>query len=183
MNKEQSKMERSRSAKYLASGVTVVAAAARLLPHPPNFTPVGGMCLFAGARVQGWLAWVLPILLMAATDAFLGYSRSTPFIYLSFLINVWIGRRLVRNSDNFARIGGAAFLCSLQFFLITNFATFALGTMYPHTWAGLATCYTAAIPFWGRTLLGDLLWSGAIFGIHLALRRKLYLPERTFDPV
>ncbi len=76
----------------LALALTVLGAVARLVPHPWNFAPVGGMSLFAGARLRGWQAYVLPIVLMAVTDPLVGgYSRATPFVYLSFLINVWIG--------------------------------------------------------------------------------------------
>ena len=66
---------------------------------------------------------------MAATDpivgsaggAHSGYSSTSLIVYACFMINVWMGRRLVREVTA-ARVGGAAFLCSLQFFLITNAA-------------------------------------------------------------
>jgi len=161
----------------LALALTVAGAIARIVPHPWNFVPVGGMSLFAGARLRGWQAYLLPIALMAITDPLVGgYSFATPFIYLSFLINVWIGRRL-RNSENPLRIGGAAVLCSIQFFLLSNFATW-LGFGYAHTWAGLAQCYTLALPFFAPTLVSDLLTTGILFGLHAVLSRKVYTPER-----
>jgi len=161
----------------LALALTVAGAIARIVPHPWNFAPVGGMSLFAGARLRGWQAYLLPIALMAITDPLVGgYSFATPFIYLSFLINVWIGRRL-RNSENPLRIGGAAVLCSVQFFLLSNFATW-LGFGYAHTWAGLAQCYTLALPFFAPTLVSDLLATGILFGLHAVLSRKVYTPER-----
>lgn len=161
----------------LALALTVAGALARLAPHPWNFAPVGGMSLFAGARLRGWQAYLLPIVLMAVTDPLLGgYSRATPFIYLSFLINVWIGRRL-RSSENAFRIGGAAVLCSVQFFLLSNFGVW-LGFGYAHTWAGLAQCYTMALPFFAPTLAGDLVTSAVLFGLHAWLSRTVYTPER-----
>ena len=33
-------------------------------------------------------------------------------------------------------------------------------------------CYVAALPFWGRTLAGDLFFSGALFGIYALLARR-----------
>ena len=79
----------------LAIGLTVAGALARLAPHPWNFAPVGSISLFGGARLRGWQAFLLPLVLMVITDPLLGgYSVATPFIYLSFLITVWIGRRL-----------------------------------------------------------------------------------------
>jgi hypothetical protein len=156
--------------------LAVLGGLTRLLPHPMNFTPVGGASLFAGARVPGWLAYLLPLLVMAATDPFLGgYSVATPFVYAAFLINVAIGRTLVK-SNNPIRIGGAAFLCSLQFFVISNFAM--LLSYYPHTIAGVVRCYTEALPFFGRTLAGDLLWTALLFGAHYFLTRTIARNER-----
>jgi hypothetical protein len=147
------------------------------MPHPPNFAPVGGLSLFAGARLRGWQAWILPLVLMAITDAVLGFSAATPFVYLSFLISVWIGRRLV-STERALHIASAAVLCSVQFFLITNFGHWMATGMYPHTLAGLAACYAAALPFFGMTLAGDLVYTGVLFGLHAWLSRTAYTRER-----
>src|SRR5512140_407028 len=145
-------MEKSTN-RPLAAGLTVAGTLLRLAPHPFNFAPVGGVSLFAGARLRGWQAYLLPLVLMAVTDPLLGgYSFATPFVYASFLISVWLGRRLLRNSESALRIGGVAMASSLQFFLISNFAVWLHGHLYPVTLAGLAQCYTMAIPFYGRTL-------------------------------
>jgi hypothetical protein len=170
-------MNRETNVRPLAIGLTVVGALARLAPHPFNFAPVGGMSLFAGARLRGWQAFLLPLVLMAVTDPLVGgYTFVTPVVYASFLVNVWIGRRLQR-SESFLRIGAACLLCSVQFFVVTNFALWLAG-MYPRNLAGLALCYTQAIPFFGRTLAGDLCYSGALFGLHAWLSRMLHTPER-----
>ena len=108
-------METQKNIKTLAAALTVLSVLGRLLPHPPNITPVGASTLFAGARVNGWMAYLLPILVMAATDPLVGgYSRATPVIYLCFLISVWIGRRL-RSTDSPLRIGGACVLSACSF--------------------------------------------------------------------
>ena len=121
----------------IAVALTLLSALGRLLPHPPNITPVGASSLFAGARLNGGIAYLLPILVMAATDPLVGgYSKSTPVIYVSFLISVWIGRR-VAATDSPLRIGGAWLLSSLQFFLLTNLATWMFGAIYPRSFAGL----------------------------------------------
>ena len=31
-------------------GITIMAAMSRLIPHPPNFTPIGSLALFGGAH-------------------------------------------------------------------------------------------------------------------------------------
>ena len=121
--------------------------------------------------INGWIAYLLPILVMGVTDPLVGgYTRTTPVIYLSFLISVWIGRR-VRSTDNPMRIGGACLLSSIQFFAFTNFATWMFGSFYAKSFAGLATCYVAALPFLGATMVGDLFFTAAIFVAYARLAR------------
>ena len=113
------------TSKPLAIGLTVVGILARLVPHAPNFTPVGGVSLFAGGRLSGWKAYLLPLVLMLVTDPLVGgYSFDTPFVYASFLIYVWIGTRL-RSTQSPAAFGAAAVAGSVQFFIITNFGALA----------------------------------------------------------
>jgi hypothetical protein len=167
------------TARPLGMGLLILGSLARVLPHPPNFTPVGGLSLFGGARLRGWQAYLLPLVLMAVTDPLVGgYSFATPFVYFSLLINVWIGTRL-RSTESPLWIGTAAGIGSLQFFLITNFGTWLGSTAtYAHTLGGLMSCYVAAIPFYGRTLAGDLLYSAALFGLHAWLSRMVVRSER-----
>ena len=160
------------SARPLAMGLIVLGAVTRLIPHPANVVPVGGLSLFAGARLRGWQAYLVPLLLMAVSDPLLGgYSFATPFVYASFLINVWIGTRL-RSTESPWRIGGAALIGATQFFVISNFGTWLGSTsFYPHTFAGLMACYVAAIPFFWRTLAGDLFYTAVFFGLYALARR------------
>ena len=164
-------------ARPLAIGLMVLGALIRVTQHW-NFAPVGALSLFGGARLRGWQAFLLPLVLMAATDPLLGgYSVATPLVYASFLINVWIGSRL-RQTENPLAIGAAALAGSLQFFLITNFAAFVGFNTYSHTWTGLVSCYVAGIPFFGRTLASDVFYSAVLFGLHAWLSRRVVQSER-----
>lgn len=171
-------MQNQNESRPLAIGLAVLSALGRLVPHAPNVTPLGASSLFAGSRIAGWLAWVLPLAVMAVTDPFVGgYRLFSIAVYAAFLINVWIGRRLVTNVTP-VRVGSAAFLGSLQFFLITNFAVWLQNATsatpnYTLNLQGLLACYTVAIPFWGRTLAGDLLFSGALFGMYQLMSNRL----------
>jgi hypothetical protein len=177
-------MQSQKQSGPLAIGLTILSALGRLVPHAPNVTPLGGSCLFAGSKVSGFWAYLLPLAVMIATDPIVGhaggassgYTWGSPVIYACFLINVWIGRRMLRSVTPI-RVGGAAFLCSLQFFVLTNFALWAIGAIrhdpfYSADFTGLLTCYTLAIPFWGRTLAGDLVFSGALFGLYALISRR-----------
>jgi hypothetical protein len=168
----------------VALSLTVLGALARLIPHPPNFAPVGATSLFAGARLPVWQAYLVPLVLMAITDPILAAFYGVPafgkfqlFVYGSFLISVWLGRRL-RNTQSVPRIAAFALADSVQFFLITNFPSWAMSNTYPRTLSGLATCYTAAIPFFGWTVAGDLFYTGVIFGLYAWLSRTAAGRER-----
>lgn len=165
---------KNNTSRPLAVGLTILGMLARLVPHAPNFAPVGGVSLFAGGRLSGWKAYLLPLVLMLVTDPLVGgYSFATPFVYASFLIYVWIGSRL-RATQSPLAIGTAATVGSIQFFVITNFGVW-LGSSatYAHTAAGLMACYAAAIPFYGRTLLADVFYSAALYGAYALLSRRL----------
>ena len=166
-----------------ALSLTVLGAVMRLLPHPPNFAPVGAASVFAGARLPVWQAYLIPLVLMLITDPILAvvygvapFTIYQVFIYTSFLISVWIGRQ-VRATESTLKISAAVLLSSAQFFLISNLGSWI--KEYPHTLAGLTSCYVAAIPFFERTLVSDLFFSAVLFGAYAILTRTVAAGERS----
>ena len=173
---------RKSSFQPLALTLTVLAALLRLAPHPPNFTPIGGVALFGGAKLRGWQAYCIPLFAMLLTDPIRsrlegGYAAfwwATPIIYGCFLINVVLGRVFLRSSSNAWRIAVVALAGSIQFFVFTNLFEWWGGiTPYAHNVSGLIECYTAALPFFGRTILGDLFYSGVLFSAYALLSRRM----------
>jgi uncharacterized protein DUF6580 len=156
----------------LALAMIVIAAALRVGPHPWNFTPIGAMALFSGALVRDRrLAFLFPLITLFAGDLFLGFYKTTPVIYASFLLSVLIGRWL-QSRRTVGRIAGATLLGAAQFFLVTNFGVWALDGLYPHTLAGLLACYAAGIPFFWNTLAGDAFYAAVLFGTFALAERK-----------
>ena len=142
----------------------VLAAALRLVPHPPNFTPIGAMALFSGAYLgRKGLAFVAPLAAMLLSDAVLGFYNGFLVTYVAVGAIVLLGS-LTLSRVSPLRIGGAAVASSVLFFLVSNFGTWALSGMYQHSAAGLAACYVAAIPFFQNTLAGDLFYAMLLFG-------------------
>lgn len=155
-----------------ALSLTLLGAISRLLPHPPNFTAVGASSLFAGAKLRGWQAYLVPLLAMIITDpiiaAFYGvpaFGKSRMFVYLSLMISVLIGR-IIASRASVPRITAACLAGSLQFFLITNFGVWLGSSYYPQSAAGLGACYLAGLPFFERTALGDLFFTAILFGAY-----------------
>jgi hypothetical protein len=149
------------------------AVVSRLIPHPPNFTPVGAVALLGGAAVSDRrLAFGLPLAIMLVSDLALGvlagdlsitFHHTMPVVYLAFAINVCLGMRL-RQRRTVPRLVGVTLAGALQFFILTNFAVWALTPWYAKTWVGLVECYLAALPFFQYQLLGDFAYVTVLFG-------------------
>lgn len=153
--------------------VILAAAAARILAHPWNFTPVGAMALFSGAMLRDKrLAFGFPLAAMLVGDCVIGFHLLMPVVYASFLLSVMIGRWL-RHGRTAGRVAGATLAGAFQFFLITNFAVWAVSRLYPKTGAGLLACYIAGIPFFRNALAGDAVYVAMLFGA-LALAEWRY---------
>ena len=143
--------------------IILFAAFSRLIPHLPNFTPIGAIALFGGAYFfNKKLALLIPFLAMLLSDLFIGFHGTMLAVYLSFIAIVGIGMllkgRVKPLSVLFAALGS-----SILFFIVTNFAVWMGSTVYPQDLVGLIACYTAAIPFFHYTALGDLFYSGVLF--------------------
>jgi hypothetical protein len=158
----------------------VVAILSRLLPHGGwmNFTAVGGALLYFGAR-RSWREMVAPLLALMATDYLLTvYAYHYSFNWLSYaptwawyLAAMALGRILLRSRTTVVRVAAAALLGPTSFFLISNYAVWAGSNMYPHTGAGLAACFTAAIPFYRNDLVSTAVVLALAFGLPVLLRR------------
>jgi len=137
---------------FLVISLVIFAVVSRLIPHPPNFTPVGGIAIFAASRFYNKkLALLIPIITLFISDIFLGFSFITFFVYLSFLLI----SMLAINSK--IQIIKKVFIASIIFFLVTNFGVWLIG--YPKTIEGFVNCFILAIPFYFYTLLGDLFYT------------------------
>jgi hypothetical protein len=136
--------------------VLVLAVLSRILPHAFhavswNFTAVGGGLLFFGSRMgagdgsrrfTGAAAARLAsaVAVLAAADYYLTvYAYQYPFRVQWYLATwVWyaavclLGMGLL-NKVTVLRVAGAALASATSFFLISNFAVWAAGTMYPHS--------------------------------------------------
>jgi hypothetical protein len=149
----------------------------RVVPHPPNFAPVGASAVFAGRTMKPWTAALLVVAAMLAGDAVLalvhGYpfvSAETPFVYAGFLAQVALGRWLRGRKGG--ALSGAA-LGAVAFFVLSNAGVWVTSAMYTHDGAGLVTCFVEAIPFFPATLLGDVLWIAILSLAYRPLAKRL----------
>jgi hypothetical protein len=145
----------------------------RVIPHPAwlNFTAVGASLLYFGARRPLRQA-ILPVALLAGTDYYLTtYAYRYPFHFSSYVVTwawyaaiILLGAAMLKVNASIGRVVGAALLSATSFFVISNFAVWVGSSLYPHSIAGLAACYTAALPFYRNDLLSTTVFSVIVFG-------------------
>jgi hypothetical protein len=158
----------------LAYVFVLVAVAVRFMPHPLAFTPVMAALLYFGARGSRRQLW-MPLALLAASDVILTkVVYSYPLTWDHFVTWAWYGAILwlgtsLRENSSPLRVGLSAVAGSISFFVVSNFAVWACWEMYPRTFAGLMTCYTAALPFFRRGFEGDMIFTAVMFGLPAAI--------------
>jgi len=146
------------------TGMVLAVAAVRLLPLPWNFTPIGAMALFGGAQFTSKrAAFLVPLAALFAGDVVLGLHKLLPFVYGCLALTVCLGF-WVRHKPRPARIIVASVMSSIVFFLVTNFSVWAFLGSFPKNAVGLVECYMAGLPYLRNGLLGDLMYTGALFG-------------------
>jgi len=158
----------------------LVAVLSRLLPHAGwmNFTAVGGALLYFGAR-RSWREMLAPLAVLMAADYYLTvYAYHYSFHWLAYLPTwAWyvaamaLGQILLRSRTTFVRAGAATLLGPTSFFLLSNYAVWAVGGMYPRTLSGLATCYVAGLPFYRNDVVSTAIVVAVAFGVPVLVRR------------
>ena len=150
--------------------MVAIAAATRFLPHPPNFTAIGGMALFGAATLTNKkLAIIVPIMAMLISDLFIpnGFDLS---VYTAFIAIAAIGL-LISNIKGTMPIIVGSISASVIFFAISNFGVWASQAMYTKNAIGLITCFEAAIPFFPNTLAADLFFSSLLFSSYAIIKK------------
>jgi hypothetical protein len=166
-------------------GAILLAALSRCLPHPWGFAPMTAMALFSGSTLANRrFALATPLVALLVSDLAIGvkyWLGWTPHwglysgmwvTYSATLLVTAIGL-LLRQRRNVVTIAAGTLSGSIVFFAITNFAFVPGYDLYPHTWQGLVECYTLAIPFFEKSLMGDVFYATILFGGYALLEKWL----------
>ena len=154
----------------------LATAAYRLLSHNWNATlspenamwnvaPFGAIALLGGIYFGRKYALWVPLAALAATDLVLNRLMGYPLFHLPRLIDYGVFAMIglvglwARSRGRGIKVG-AAVATPFVFYVISNFGVWLVGLSlanapYPKTFAGLADCYAAGLPFLRGTLIGD----------------------------
>lgn len=161
--------------------MVLAAVASRLIPHPPNFTPIIALALFSGAYFENKkIALAIPLAAMVISDLGLAMLNGYAFlssmrlvIYSCFALITAMGF-LLRNNVKVSNVIAGSVVGSVAFFIISNFAVWlgSDGILYTLDLTGLIACYVAAIPFFNNTIFSALIYSALLFGSFEAAKYK-----------
>ena len=164
--------------------IILLAAFTRIMPHPPNFSPMAAIGLFGAAHfAKKWQAFFIPVIGIWISDLVINNyvysSSSSNFVwfysgfywqYISYILIIFTGLFIFNRGISLTKTAGGMISSSGIFFLVSNFGVWAGGTMYPKNFSGLITCYAAGVPFIHNTIISDLLFTTVLFGTYYLLQ-------------
>ena len=160
---------------FFPIGLILILVFARLIPHPPNFTPIIAVAIVSGYFFKNINLSLLTLLVaMLISDLFIGFYENVIFVYLSLLLITFVFHK-ISNKINFKNLFIYGFAGSLIFFIISNFGVWALGSpgvqdiAYDKSLHGLIECYILAIPFFGNTFLSTVIFAYPAIFIYKSL--------------
>lgn len=146
----------------------LIAVIGRLIPHPPDVTPLMSLSVLAGMNFDKSKALIFTMIALFLSDWVLAFWQGygvfgnwSLFTYSGFAAVIFFVPRVRGLSGSLIGV----LLASLGFWLWTNFGSWLLSGLYMHSWQGLLLCYTAALPFLHNALIGDAVWMLLIYGL------------------
>lgn len=158
----------------ICSALLVIGIIGRVIPHPPNFTPIGGIIIFSMLSLENrFLKFFIPILVFWVSDLIINnitLPLTYPQYYQGFqlfgnwsiylaLFSIMLGLKLFLNNRKKYLIPRSSLIAATLFFLITNFGVWLGSSFYPPTFSGFLICLGAGVPFFGNNLLSTLIYS------------------------
>jgi len=155
----------------LALSLIIIGILFRFVPHTANFTPVAAIAIFAGVYLNKKQALIVPLVLMVASDMFLGMHNVAIFTWGSFVLVTLLGF-WAKNHKTFLGIVSTTVASSLLFYVVTNFGVWAMG-WYPQTAKGLLDCYILGLPFLRVFSVATLVYTVIFFGAYELIASKV----------
>ena len=145
----------------------LILAFARLIPHPPNFTPIIAVAILSSCFFRNvYLSIAILLVSMLLADVVIGFYKDMLFVYISLLLIPIIFFK-ISSKINYKNLFIFGFVGALIFYLISNFGVWLVGNLYSKDIDGLVECYYLAIPFFRNTLFSTIFYS--YFGLFLMI--------------
>ena len=154
--------------------ITLILVLSRIIPHPPNFTPILARIIFLPfIKKDLTFSVIVPLAAMLISDLIIGMHSLMlwtygPIMFLSCLTYYF-------NQDSMLRIGSLAIISPMIFFLVSNFGVWITGSYYAKDISGLMECYFNAIPFYVSSAISCMLFTALFYFIRSTLLKRNFL--------
>ena len=149
--------------KFIPISLILILVVSRLIPHPPNFTPVVTVAIMSGYFFKDKFFSISVLLIsMLLSDLFIGFHKNMIFVYLS-LVTITLIFQIYFKKLNHKNLIIYGFLGSLTFFLISNFGVWLIGDLYQKNLNGIIECYYMALPFFKNTIFSTFFFSYLVY--------------------
>ena len=151
----------------LPISLILLLAFSRLMPHPPNFTPIIAGAIFMPFMVQRSFGIVMPLVIMLVSDLIIGLHGLIFWTYGSLGLITFLSYQYIKKK--FISVLKVASVSPIIFFLLTNFGVWLTSTAYSPDLAGLINSYILALPFLANSLISTILFSSCFYAIYYSL--------------
>lgn len=150
----------------VALALLVFGVTARLLPHPPNATPLTAIAFASSIYLGKRWSVVLPGAVLFLSDMVIGLYdwRIMASVYGSFALIGWLSW-LSKKYGGVLSVAVSVTGASLMFFFVTNSAVWFFSPWYEKSIAGLLYCWELGLPFLRNMLIGDTLYTASLLGV------------------
>ena len=151
--------------------LTTLLILSRIIPHPPNFTPIlAGIIFLPFIKRDIKFSVFVPLCAMLISDFIIGMHSLMlwtygPIIILSLLSYYFTNAKA-------SRIASLAIASPAVFYLISNFGVWINSPMYTKDLSGLIQCYVNAVPFYASSAIACILFCSAFFLIYSLLKNN-----------
>ena len=154
--------------------ITLIFVLSRIIPHPPNFTPIlAGIIFLPFIKKDLTFSVIVPLAAMLISDLIIGMHSLMLWTYGPILFLSCLTYYL--NQDNILRIGSLAVITPMVFFLVSNFGVWITGSYYAKDISGLMECYFNAVPFYASSAISCMLFTALFYFIRSALLKRNFL--------
>ena len=151
--------------------LTTLLVLSRIIPHPPNFTPIlAGIIFLPFIKKDIKFSVFVPLGAMLISDFIIGMHSLMlwtygPIVILSLLSYYFF-------IDKASRIASLAIASPAVFYLMSNFGVWINSSMYTKDFSGFIQCYVNAIPFYANSATACVLFCSAFFVIKSFLKNN-----------
>lgn len=153
-----------------------IIAITRWIPHPPNFSPIIAIIIWASSlKLKPKTLMQIVFGALVISDAALGFYSFMWVIYPIYLIlaiiSYWHRKKYKTSIKSTALLGLGA---SSSFFVLSNLGVFLTTNYYPPNLGGLLQCYAMAVPFFQNTLASTFVFLSSFYALEFFLAKKVW---------